>query len=419
MQAAIDLLWQLDLWGFVHLFWFYVIFDLSRYLLGVVSVLLAAPWWRPAVTSNYSESVSVLLVGFNEAAALKRSVRSLHEQTHDRLELILVDDGSVDEMRRTGLDLKKRGWLDRVVSSGIRGGKSSAINLGMHYASHDLISIVDIDTSFDRDAFEQLIAPMADPRIGAVSGNLGVRNANTRLMARFQCIEYLLSISIGRRFASAMGILSIVSGAFGVFRRTAIMQVGGWDVGPGEDADITDKLRRAGWKIHFAPHAWSMTDVPETLLGFTRQRLRWNRSVIRFRMRKYRGAFNPFSANFSFANMLAMTNILFYQVALSVSFYIYIVWLFWALGSFGALVILGATMTIYIIQGLLVYYIAHLLYAERAPLRYLWYVPGHTLFSTFIQRGIRMLAYVDELIFRRSFRDPYVPSKVRAATDHF
>jgi cellulose synthase/poly-beta-1,6-N-acetylglucosamine synthase-like glycosyltransferase len=419
MQSAIELLSQLDLWSFVHLFWFYVIFDLSRYLLGVLSVLLAAPWNRNEDSGTRSDPVSVLLVGFNEAAALRRSVRSLHEQTHERLELILVDDGSVDDMRATGLELKKQGLIDKVISSGIRGGKSSGINLGIRYASHELISIVDIDTSFDRDAFEHLIAPMSDEQTGAVSGNLGVRNSNTRLMARFQCIEYLTSISIGRRFVSALGILSIVSGAFGVFRRSALEQVGGWDVGPGEDADITDKLRRAGWKICFAPHAWSMTDVPETLLGFTRQRLRWNRSVIRFRMRKYRGAFNPFSANFSFANMIAMSNILFYQVALSVSFYIYISWLFWTLGSSGALLILGATMIIYVTQGLLVYLVAHLLYGSRAPLRYMWYVPGHTLFSTFVQRGIRMLAYLDELVFRRSFHDPYVPTKVRSATEQF
>lgn len=419
MRSSIDLLLQLDLWAFVHLFWFYVIFDFSRYFLSIVAVFLAAPWARRGPSGSCSEPVSVLLVGFNESSALRRSVRSLHEQTHDLLELILVDDGSVDEMRRTGLELQRQGCLDRVISSGIRGGKSSAINLGMQYASHELISIVDIDTSFDRDAFQRLIAPMSDPRVGAVSGNLGVRNANSRLMARFQCIEYLMSISIGRRFVSALGILSIVSGAFGVFRRSAIRQVGGWDVGPGEDADITDKLRRSGWLIAFAPDAWSMTDVPETLMGFTRQRLRWNRSVIRFRMRKYRGAFNPLSASFSFANMMALTNILFYQVVLSISFYIYIGWLFWSLGSHGAILILGATTFIYIVQGCLVYLVAHVLYRHRAPLRHLWFVPGQILFSTFIQRGVRMLAYIDELVFRRSFRDPYVPTKVRTATDRF
>lgn len=419
MQDSIDLLSQLDLAGFVALFWFYVIFDLSRYGLGVLAVVLAAPWvYRDKPTVNH-QPVSVLLVGFNEADALERSVRSLHEQTHGALELILVDDGSVDAMHQKALSLRRQGRLDTVVSSSIRGGKSSAINLGLQYVHCDLVAIVDIDTSFDRDAFERLIAPFVDPTVGAVGGNLGVRNANTSLMARFQAIEYLTSIALGRRFSEALGILSIVSGAFGVFRKEALQQAGGWDVGPGEDADVTDKLRAAGWEIAFAPNAWSMTDVPKSLMDFTRQRLRWNRSVIRFRFRKYGFTFNPLRSNFRLRNVIAMVNIIFYQVLLSVTFYIYIAWLFWGFGQQAALTILGATMLIYIAQGLLIYLAAHLLYREQAPLSYLLFVPGQVLFSTFIQRGIRMIAYIDELIFRRSYSDPYVPAKVRNVADRF
>jgi len=413
MESSIALLSQLDLQGFVYLFWHYVIFDLSRYGLSVLAILMAAPWERRVPDCHHRPAVSVLLVGFNEGEALQRTVRSLTEQTHQKLELILVDDGSVDRMREIGWALRRRGELDRVVSTGIRG----APPLG--YARHDLVSIVDIDTTFDRDAFEQLIAPMADPQVGAVAGNLAVRNAGTTLMARFQAIEYITSIALGRRFTAALGILSIVSGAFGVFRKQALRQAGGWDVGPGEDADITDKLRRAGWAVAFAPHAWSMTDVPGTLSGFTRQRLRWNRSVIRFRLRKYGAAFDPFWRGFRWENALAMANILFYQVVLSISFYVYIVWLFWTLGPHGAMTVLGATLLIYILQGLLVYGVARVMSGSRAPLGYLLYVPGQILFSTFVQRGIRMIAYLDEWVFRRSYADPYVPSKVRDAADRF
>jgi cellulose synthase/poly-beta-1,6-N-acetylglucosamine synthase-like glycosyltransferase len=419
MESSIALLSQLDLQGFVYLFWHYVIFDLSRYGLSVLAILMAAPWERRVPDCHHRPAVSVLLVGFNEGEALQRTVRSLTEQTHQKLELILVDDGSVDRMREIGWALRRRGELDRVVSTGIRGGKSSAINMGLGYARHDLVSIVDIDTTFDRDAFEQLIAPMADPQVGAVAGNLAVRNAGTTLMARFQAIEYITSIALGRRFTAALGILSIVSGAFGVFRKQALRQAGGWDVGPGEDADITDKLRRAGWAVAFAPHAWSMTDVPGTLSGFTRQRLRWNRSVIRFRLRKYGAAFDPFWRGFRWENALAMANILFYQVVLSISFYVYIVWLFWTLGPHGAMTVLGATLLIYILQGLLVYGVARVMSGSRAPLGYLLYVPGQILFSTFVQRGIRMIAYLDEWVFRRSYADSYVPSKVRDAADRF
>jgi len=65
----------------------------------------------------------------------------------------------------------------------------------------------------------------------------------------------LITISLGRRLSDLLGILMISSGAFAAFRRDAVIAVGCWDVGPGEDANMTLKLRRAGWKVRFAPEA--------------------------------------------------------------------------------------------------------------------------------------------------------------------
>lgn len=416
---AVDLLVHLDPMSLMLMFWYYIVFDLTRYTFSVLAVVLGTAFERPYRAGDFRTSVSVILAGFNEAGALRRSVQSLREQTHEALELVVVDDGSTDTMRSVAMDLKREGKIDKFVSSGVRGGKSSAVNLGLDHCSHDIVSVIDIDTSLDRDAFAELIAPFADPAVGAVSGNLGVRNARASLMTRLQTLEYMLSISLGRRFTSSLNILSIVSGAFGAFRKHAVEAVGGWDVGPGEDADITDKLRRAGWKIRFAPHAWSMTDVPENFRPFFRQRLRWNRSVIRFRLRKYRSTFDPMAANFSLTNVAAMLNILFFQVVLSVTFYFYMAWLFWSYGAFGAIVLLATTI-LYITQDVVSFSLAKLLYGNRAaPLQFLVYLPGFSLFTSFVQRGIRLLAYADELIFRRSYSDPYVPTKVRLATERF
>jgi cellulose synthase/poly-beta-1,6-N-acetylglucosamine synthase-like glycosyltransferase len=415
---ALDILRQLDLGAFLYMFWHYVIFDFTRYTVSLLAVFTAAFIDRTPKPGDFVAPVSVILAGFNEAGSLRKCALSLREQTLDVLELVVADDGSTDNMLEVAARLREEGLVDKVVSSGIRGGKSSTVNLALQYCSHDIVSIVDIDTSFDRDGFAQLIAPFADPKVGAVSGNLGVRNADATMMTRFQTIEYLLSISLGRRFTSMLGILSIVSGAFGAFRRGAVQEVGGWEVGPGEDADITDKLRRAGWVIRFAPNAWSMTDVPTKVSAFAKQRLRWNRSVIRFRFRKYRQVFNPFSAQFSFSNMLAASNILFYQVLLAATFYIYVVWLFWTFED-KAIIILLATSLLYFFQDLLSFAIVSILYKEREPTRYVLYIFGYGLFATFIQRAIRLYAYLDELIFRRSYSDSYVPTKVRKATEIF
>ena len=338
LADVIAFLLSLDLYAFLYMFWFFVIFDFTRYMLSLVGVVFSALVEKFTAPLEFSSPVSIILAGHNEGHALERCVRSLHEQTLKQLELIVVDDGSTDDTAKVGQRLQKQQLIDRFIRSDVRGGKSSAVNLGLNYCNHEIVCVVDIDTSFDRDAFEQLIKPFADPKVGAVSGNLGTRNSEFNLLTRFQYIEYLMNISLGRRFTAMLNILAIVSGAFGAFRRSAVDSVGGWEVGPGEDADISDKLRRAGWNVAFAHNAWALTDVPTSLNAFIKQRLRWNRSVIRYRFRKFSNAYQPFSKNFRFRDMLASFNILFFQVIMAISFFYYLYWIFINFGQKGWLI---------------------------------------------------------------------------------
>jgi len=314
--------------------------------------------------------------------------------------------------------LRRQGRITTVLSTGIRSGKSAALNLGRRYCRHEIIVMADIDTTFDNDAFCRLLEPLEDPEVGAVSGNLGVRNASANVLTRIQALEYLDSISIGRRFTAIANILAIVSGAFGAFRKSALESIGNWEVGPGEDADVTDKMRRSGWRIAFAPKAWALTDAPESLTAFTRQRLRWNRSVIRFRLRKYRPNLNPFNSNFQLRNALSTLNILFFQAALAAVFFGYIVSLPILYGDLAFIILLTVSI-FYIIEDFVIYAFIVFLYPERARLRLLPYIPVSSLFRAFVLRGVRALAYIDELMFRRSYRDEYVPARVLGDAERF
>jgi biofilm PGA synthesis N-glycosyltransferase PgaC len=416
LADVIAFLLSLDLYAFLYMFWFFVIFDFTRYMLSLVGVVFSALVEKFTAPLEFNAPVSIILAGHNEAHALERCVRSLHEQTLKQLELIVVDDGSTDDTAKVGQNLQKQQLIDRFIRSDVRGGKSSAVNLGLNYCNHEIVCVVDIDTSFDRDAFEQLIKPFADPKVGAVSGNLGTRNSEFNMLTRFQCIEYLMNISLGRRFTAMLNILAIVSGAFGAFRRSAVDSVGGWEVGPGEDADISDKLRRAGWNVAFAHNAWALTDVPTSLNAFIKQRLRWNRSVIRYRFRKFSNAYQPFSKNFRFRDVLASFNILFFQVIMAISFFYYLYWIFINFGQKGWLILL-ATVFLYSLEDFIAFIVACVLYPKMRPARLGMYLIGSGLFNTYILRTIRVFAYLDELIFRRSYKDPYVPSKVRLMTE--
>jgi cellulose synthase/poly-beta-1,6-N-acetylglucosamine synthase-like glycosyltransferase len=414
----VDIIRTLDLRGFLYFFWYFVIFDLSRYTISLLTIALGAWFERRRDPGRYDGPVSIMLTGHNEGKSLRKSVMSLREQSHQHTQIIVVDDGSTDDMREQAQQLKKEGIIDRYVSSGVRGGKASALNLGLYYCMHDVVVSMDVDTSLDRDAVEKIIRPFSDHHVGAVAGNLAIRNREDSLMTSLQALEYFSSISVGRRFTSQLGILTIVSGAFGAFRKSALKTVGGWDVGPGDDGNITNKLRRGGWQIQFAHEAWAMTDCPKTLLAYHRQRLRWNRSVIRYKLRKFRSVFNPFSAQFNGYDLAGIFNILFFQVFLAMSYFAYLIWLFTQLGEF-AFVVIGVTIVIYFIEDLLTFIMVCCLYRDKNPWPLAIYLPLYNLFDSYVVRILRLYAYVNELIFRRSYQDTFTPTKVQNVLERF
>lgn len=411
---------------FVLMFWFALIFELPRFVFATLAVGFAeffrpgsvtapsnrrSPWEKPPL-------VSLLLAGHNEGACLETAVRGLKEQTYQNIEIIVIDDGSTDDMADVGKQLLADGQIDSFLSTGLRGGKSSAANYGLGHCRGDIVMIADIDTSFDIDAIERVIEPLADPEVGAVSGNLAVRNPRDSVVTRYQSLQYLLSISLGRRFSSMVGMLFIASGAFAAFRRHALLGIGGWEVGPGEDADITAKLRQAGWKIRFAPDAWALTDVPVDALSLARQRLRWNRSLIRVRLRKFAPMFYPWRANFSLSNAAGHADILFFQGLLPLSFFFYLLTLFAQYGT-DALAILAIVSTGYVITTFFAALVALALNPAYADWRLLVYVPGYSLFNAYFLRAVSVYSYIDEWFLRKSYKDSYVPTRVLDAAEKF
>jgi len=123
---------------------------------------------------------------------------------------------------------------------------------------------------------------------------------------------------------SYLGIYKIISGAFGAFRKDIIDRIGGWDIGPGLDGDITVKIRKLGYKIEFEHTAVGLTNVPERWKILSKQRLRWNKSLIRFRLRKHRDVFLP-NANFNFSNFFALFENIFFNLVLDVVWFFYII----------------------------------------------------------------------------------------------
>ena len=417
--SGLEFLTSLDLPGLIGVFWFFFLFEVPRYTLSTLAVGWRAVFEREIPPPPPELPVSILMVGHNEGDALERAVRALGEQTHRNLQIVVVEDGSTDDMARVGARLQAEGRVHRFLSTGIRGGKAAALNLGLQLCDNEVVVVMDVDTSLDRDAVARVVAPLLDdPACGAVSGNLAVRNTDASLLTKFQAVDYISSISLGRQFAAMFGILMIVSGAFGAFRQSAIRRVGGWDVGPGDDSNITTKLRRNGWSIAFAPEAWALTDVPQTHTAYVRQRLRWNRSVVRNRLRKFAVVFDPRQANFTLRDVMASLNVLWFQVGLTFAYCVFVINLFIDYGTLAFSLIVAVHLLG--IMGDLVEFAVALIVLRRLPVYRLFpYVLGFTFFVSYYDRAIRLVAYLSELIFRDSYKDSFYPTKVRHAQDQF
>ena len=406
---------------FVRVFWYFILFELTRYILldyvvyffKSINKKSHQKEWSVAKARLRAENplLSIVVPGKNEGKHLFKLVKSLNEQTYQHFELIIVDDGSDDDTPIIGRNLERLGMIDLFLRNEVRGGKASAANLAVRYTKGKYIVHLDADCSFDSDAIENIVIPFyMDEEIGAVGGNVKVRNYRTSLATKLQAIEYLKTISVGRISTSYLGIYKIISGAFGAFRKDVLDQVGYWDIGPGLDGDITVKIRKSGYKTVFEPSAICLTSAPINFKILAKQRLRWNKSLVRFRIRKHADVYVP-HANFKWLTFFALFENLFYNLVLDVLWWIYLVDL--VLNFHDQLhYVLMMNLTLYICTGFIQILIIFLYSERKKEELYLWlFVPFMTLYNGFFLRYVRTRAYLQELFLYKSYDDPWNPVK--------
>ncbi len=245
---------------------------------AVVAMALAARHARRARRRRgsgvpWTGPVTVIVPAYNEAAGIAASLRSLvaSDWPHG-LSVVVVDDGSTDStpdiVARLGL---RRTYLVRQVNQ----GKPAALNAGLAVAGTEVVVMVDGDTVFEPGTIAELVAPFADPRVGATSGNAKVANRGS-LLGRWQHIEYVMGFNLDRRLLASLGTIVTIPGAVGAFRAAALRDVRGVsDDTIAEDTDLTIAIQRAGWRVAYQDRAIAWTEAPSTLGDLWRQRYRW------------------------------------------------------------------------------------------------------------------------------------------------
>ncbi len=402
-------------WWVLIAFLPFILLDLRRFLAPSIVLLtmrwLGLPRNRDDATERFLAShprVSVVLAGYNEEAAIEAAIVSLLEIGYPDLDIVVVDDCSDDRTYDRALPYAQRGVIRLVRNSSAtgRGGKPSGMNLGTRLATGDFLIYLDVDTSFDRDLLRHLIGPFADPRVGVVAGNLKVRNATASFWTRMQAVEYLIAVGLHRRWLNVFGSNYLASGACGAYRRTVLNSFGGCDVATAEDLDNTLKARRAGWKVVFSPQAIATTDVPETLSVLIRQRMRWDRDLVRVAFRKHIDLIN--GRRYGGMLSLELVQVLIISVVANLAYVVYILFML-ATAPMVLVALMIACGLLYALLAVLSVATA-LVFSERRrdELPLLAWAPLLPFYNEIIFRWVRIYATLLELL-RINQEDPFLP----------
>jgi poly-beta-1,6 N-acetyl-D-glucosamine synthase len=225
--------------------------------------------------------VTILVPAYNEGAVIQGSIRSLLELDYPRYEILVIDDGSRDDTFQRASAYE--GDYGKAVVRVIRkpnGGKARALNTGISHANGSFILCMDGDSALHPATLRLAIRHFRSPAIGAVAGSVKVVNRNN-LLSSLQALEYVEGLNMVRAAQGFFRLVNIIPGPIGVFRRSALERVGGYDHDTfAEDCDLTLKLLLDGWQVQYEPGAIAYTEAPEKLLDLLKQRYRWTRGIL-------------------------------------------------------------------------------------------------------------------------------------------
>jgi cellulose synthase/poly-beta-1,6-N-acetylglucosamine synthase-like glycosyltransferase len=289
--------------------------------------------------SDYnSKPISIIVPAYNEEAGIIQSVRSLLSINYPSYEIIVVNDGSKDQTVNKMIEQYNMTEIHKVIRKQVHtkpigkiyqskqlphlylidkenGGKADALNVGLNFSHFPYVCSLDGDSVLETDAFLKVMKPIIDSNEEVIASGGSIRIANgcqisngnilqvglsNNPLVIMQIIEYLRAFLMGRVGLSRHNLLLIISGAFGVFSKHWILQVGGYKTDTvGEDMELVVRIHRyikdhkLNKKIVYVPDPVCWTEVPESITYLRRQRSRWHRGLFESLWTHRKLTFNP------------------------------------------------------------------------------------------------------------------------------
>ena len=287
--------------------------------------------------SPFAKPVSLLVPAYNEQETIVESLKSMVQLQYPTYEIILINDGSSDktlERLINSFDLIKTrnvyrpqlscqkikgiyespNYPNLVVLDKVNGGKADALNAGINMSKYPLICSLDADSILESDVLPKIMRPFIENHSTIAAGG-SIRIVNgceihhgkvtkiglpKTLLGKFQVMEYFRSFLAGRMAFSIINGLVIISGAFGIFKKNKVIEIGGYKLGSvGEDMELVlrlhslQKKKREPYKIDFIPDPVCWTEAPENLKVLGLQRTRWQRGLLESLLSSKKMLFNP------------------------------------------------------------------------------------------------------------------------------
>jgi len=231
------------------------------------------------ITGVYTPKVTVLIPAHNEEFVIGKILERMTELTYpkDKLEVVVIDDGSTDATGEIADRYAEKYDFIRVIHRPNGGdGKPAALNDGFKFTNGEIVLTFDADYYPQLDIVEKLVAPFADPEVGAVQGRVTVLNEDESLVSKIVTLERIGGYRIDQQARDELVLVPQYGGTVGGFRREALEKVGGWDSAMlTEDTDLTIRLILHGYQIRYVNEAEAYEEAVTSWRAYWNQRYRW------------------------------------------------------------------------------------------------------------------------------------------------
>ena len=294
--------------------------------------------YRQIMQSDMTWPISILVAAHNEEKTIVETVRSLMMVNYSEFEIIVVNDGSTDDtleklVEAFGLRRGDRVYRRSIPTQPVRGiygsleqtnltvvdkkkgGKADALNAGINLSRFPLFCSIDADSVIEDNALLRVVKPFMERPAETLAAGGIVRIVNgcdvkdgrvvrielpDRSLPIFQVVEYLRAFLTGRVGWSALQSLMIISGAFGLYKKQEVIEIGGYSHDTDtEDLELVVRLhrhmreRKRKYRVVFVPDPVCWTEAPESFSVLMRQRNRWHRGLLQTLWANRKLIFNP------------------------------------------------------------------------------------------------------------------------------